>query len=202
MTIPNQTKKCNKCGEIKNLTEFGDRHTNKDGKHGACLSCSRQDTYKRRQAAKGQPLTAQDIERFWAKVNKGEPNACWEWQGSRSKSGHGRFGKAGTPLLVHRIAYELANGPIPEGLLVIHSCFNAPCCNPAHLRVGTYHDNNMDTAISGRHWAQKLTPEDVIEIRRLEKEGVNTHDIAKQFGIKEGTVRDIAVYKRSWTWLK
>lgn len=44
----------------------------------------------------------------------------------------------------HRVAYEIANGPIPDDLWVLHSCDNPPCCNPSHLRVGTYKDNVRD----------------------------------------------------------
>lgn len=48
----------------------------------------------------------------------------------------------GKKLYVHRIAWELANGPIPEGKIVDHACANRACVNVAHLRLATYSQNN------------------------------------------------------------
>ena len=43
---------------------------------------------------------------------------------------------------VHRLAYEFANGPIPEGLHIDHLCRNRLCCNPEHLEAVTQAENN------------------------------------------------------------
>ena len=42
---------------------------------------------------------------------------------------------------VHVIAYELANGPVPEGKEIDHRCLNRLCVNPAHLRLATHAQN-------------------------------------------------------------
>jgi hypothetical protein len=63
---------------------------------------------------------------------------CLVWRGS-SIRGYGSIGYKSHNYRVHRLAYRIANGPIPPGLQVIHSCDNGLCCNPLHLRVGTNH---------------------------------------------------------------
>ncbi len=75
---------------------------------------------------------------------------CWEWQGHVSSRGYGRFRDAKRVTAAHRIAYELAKGPIPDGLVVMHACDNRRCVNPSHLSVGTYADNNRDMMAKGR----------------------------------------------------
>lgn len=94
-------------------------------------------------------------ERFWSKVAKGAPDTCWEWQASRNNHGYGQFGIAspdGPRRMVgaHRVAWELTNGPIPDGQEVCHRCDNPPCCNPADLFLGTQQDNLDDAASKGR----------------------------------------------------
>ena len=58
-----------------------------------------------------------------------------------------RFG--GTSTRAHRIAWQIAYGPIPAGLLVLHTCDNPGCVNPVHLYIGTQKDNMRDMSIRG-----------------------------------------------------
>jgi hypothetical protein len=78
------------------------------------------------------------------------PSECWEWIGPRTDRGYGHLVINKKNKRAHRVAYELAVGPIPAGLVVMHRCDNPPCCNPAHLSVGTVAENNADAARKGR----------------------------------------------------
>ena len=52
----------------------------------------------------------------------------------------------------HRVAWEAHNAqPIPEGMVVMHSCDNPACVNPEHLSIGTPKDNTHDMIAKGRH---------------------------------------------------
>lgn len=81
---------------------------------------------------------------------------CWLWTGPTSADGYGylRIGSRsdGTrgSVRIHRLAYELAHGPVPKGLCVCHSCDHPQCINPAHLWVGTRAQNNADRVRKGR----------------------------------------------------
>jgi DNA invertase Pin-like site-specific DNA recombinase len=54
-----------------------------------------------------------------------------------------------------------------------------------------------DMALKLRAGRRRLSPENVIEIRRLYADGADRQDVADRFGIKKGTVYDIAL-RRSW----
>ncbi len=91
-------------------------------------------------------MIKQDI--FMNHVIKTGLNTCWKWRGAKLKHGYGRYSGG---LLAHRIAYELLVGPIPESLLVLHSCDNPECTNPKHLFLGTHSDNAKDMVSKGRN---------------------------------------------------
>lgn len=80
-------------------------------------------------------------ERFWVKVDKSDN--CWIWIASL-RNGYGAINPgrhSSTPLYAHRVSYEWANGPIPEGMQVDHACHNRACVNPDHLRLATNKQN-------------------------------------------------------------
>lgn len=70
---------------------------------------------------------------FWARVDRGDPLRCWPWKLSKTPAGYGQLSSRGRQLYAHRVAYELATGPIPKGLVIDHLCRNRACCNPSHL---------------------------------------------------------------------
>ena len=117
--------------------------------------------------------------------------ACWPWTLSTKSGGYGRIMDGKRALLAHRVAFEVANGPIPDGLFVCHLCDNRICCNPAHLWLGTAADNNHDRDIKGRAARQtgenngraRISAADAIRIREMRRAGLLHHEIAGRFGI-------------------
>lgn len=91
--------------------------------------------------------------RYWARVDRSAgPDACWPWTGSTDRKGYGHVNRPKlkpSPMLAHRYAWQLAHGD-PGALCVLHRCDRPPCCNPAHLFLGTVADNNADMRAKGR----------------------------------------------------
>lgn len=84
--------------------------------------------------AAGMPTlpTRSASERFWEKVD--QTDACWIWLGARHRLGYGQLrGESGKLVYAHRYSYELAEGKIPDGLVLDHLCRTPECVNPRHL---------------------------------------------------------------------
>lgn len=129
------------------------------------------------------------ISKFWRKINRVGENDCWIWLRGTSRN-YGGFSLAGKYVSAHRFAWEITNGPIPSGLDVLHRCDNPPCCNPAHLFLGTQADNNRDMVRKGRHVSlsgdqhySRIHPE---KLARGLKNGMNTHPEKRLRGEKNG----------------
>lgn len=88
----------------------------------------------------------------WTETSDG----CWEFNGARS-AGYGRLWLNGRMRTAHRTAYEAWVGPVSDKQVVMHSCDNPPCINPAHLRAGTQADNLADMTAKGRRGTTKKT---------------------------------------------
>jgi hypothetical protein len=89
-------------------------------------------------------------ESFWSRVNRAGDGECWEWQGPLYRNGYGAISINGIKTRAHRYSFELHKGPIPAGKMILHSCDNRRCVNPAHLRPGTAKDNIQDAIARGR----------------------------------------------------
>jgi len=91
-------------------------------------------------------------DRLWEKVDtSGGFAECWPFTGRIvHEFGYGRLSYKHKQISAHRLAWETTHGAIPDGLWVLHSCDNPPCCNPGHLFLGTVADNQRDMAQKGR----------------------------------------------------
>lgn len=131
-------------------------------------------------------------DRFWKKVERSGADECWLWAGCKIK-GYGQFLRGGGQrVYAHRFAYELARGPIPEGMLVLHRCDNPPCCNERHLFLGSDLDNMRDKVAKGRQARERrngngrLTDGQVAELRAMRTSGATLETLGRHFGISMG----------------
>lgn len=82
------------------------------------------------------------VERLLEKLIPDPVTGCLNWAGAKNLKGYGRIKETRGPTrLPHRVAYEIARGTIPEGLVIDHLCRNPACCNPDHLEAVTLREN-------------------------------------------------------------
>lgn len=146
--------------------------------------------------------------RFWSKVDVRDEDECWEWRASRGPLGYGQFGVATSrPARAHRVSFALANGVNPGDGVVMHSCDNPPCVNPAHLSLGTHADNATDKVAKRRHsWPARsgeangrcrLSDEQADDVRRRLTEGQTYRSIGELYGISDGTISHIRTARKA-----
>jgi len=149
--------------------------------------------------------------RFMSKVDKDGPTvahvdglgSCWIWIAYRRRDGYGQMRVGGRMLSAHRVSYELHNGPVPNGLCVLHRCDVPGCVNPTHLFLGTKADNNRDRnakqrhASGEQHGSARLSAANVLEIRKLYAAGgVFQRELGKRFGVTTMSISHILSRKR------
>lgn len=153
-------------------------------------------------------------ERFWCKVKIGGADECWHWTSGLFNDGDG-YGKFAVCMgahkkiikhryRAHRVAYFLTHKNLPEHLCVCHTCDNPPCCNPAHLFLGTPRQNAYDRndkqrdAKGEQHGMHKLTADQVREIRRLRAtQRISQTALGKMFGVSHN---QIGMIERRLNW--
>ena len=107
---------------------------------------------------------------FWARFERSE-EGCLEWTGGHSNMGYGAVLWEGKVWRVHRLAWTLAMGPIPDGMLVCHHCDNTNCSEPAHLFLGTQQDNVIDSFAKGRRsWHKPIADARLAQARMKARE--------------------------------
>lgn len=130
---------------------------------------------------------------------------CILWEGATKNEGYGYVKRGGKNIFAHRLAYQAANGTIPEGMVVRHTCDTPSCINPEHLVLGTQADNINDMyerkrdrhATGEAHGRAKLTVDDVNFIRtnykRYSKKW-NLITLGAKFSVDPSTVKDALNY--------
>lgn len=127
------------------------------------------------------------------------PGGCWYWTGAVSSTGYGTVRFEGKVRKAHHVAYLMAGGALPEsgsgrqGFVVMHTCDNRLCVNPAHLKLGTQKQNVHDAQRKGRgpQWAdtrpcrQRFDRE---EARKLREQGLTYKQIGTRLGVRDTSV--------------
>jgi hypothetical protein len=150
------------------------------------------------------------LERLNRYIKKSNTNDCHYWVGSLTrKGGYGniKIREKGNRdnikiFKAHRLIYEFLVGPIGDKH-VLHKCDNPQCVNPKHLFLGTHQDNMRDmvqkrrTAYGVKSKSAKLTPHDVIEIRKLyARGGHTTRSLGAKYGVDGKHIHNIITGKK------
>jgi hypothetical protein len=144
--------------------------------------------------------------RFYEKTIP-EPNSgCLLWTACLMHFGYGGFAIPAVDgtytARAHRVAWEMVNGPIPDGVNVLHKCDVPACVNVDHLFLGTQKDNVDDMIEKGRgihgedHWSTRLQDSQVKEIRsRWPAESLSA--LGREYGVSTTTIWRIA-HRKNW----
>ena len=143
------------------------------------------------------------MQRFYDKTKRNPTTGCLEWTAC-TRGGYGLIKVDGKHVNAHRVAWELAYGPIPAGLWVLHRCDNPACVEPSHLFLGTPADNTRDAMTKRRlvnppspRGRGKLNPVAVRVIRYFHAKGVSQRKLARLHGVSKSTVGNV-VHRKTW----
>lgn len=124
---------------------------------------------------------------------------CINHTGYVGRNGYGQKKYKGKVVAAHRLAYAIARGVdvFTMGGSVLHSCDNALCVNPEHLRLGTHSENMRDMVIRSRNAACiKLSDEAVSHIRATAVVGTrhapgNIDALAELYGVHRASIMNV-----------
>jgi hypothetical protein len=140
------------------------------------------------------------IERFHSKYLINDETGCWEWKKPNLYHGYGEIRIKGKTIKAHQFSYQHYNGPLVEGLIICHNCFNKKCVRPDHLRQDTLSSNSLDNVLENKQGKQILTIENVIEIKKslqFPYRGIQ-RDLAKKYNVLNQTINEIKM-GRNWS---
>lgn len=132
---------------------------------------------------------------------------CWIWTGpkhggKKNPSGYGQMTRKelGPAMPAHRASWILNKGPIPDGMMVCHTCDNRICVNPSHLYLGTNGDNMRDRSLRGYVHQMRLNEAKVREMRQLRQQGWSWRKLAARYDVHVNAVVE-ATMGRSWAYV-
>ncbi len=152
--------------------------------------------------------------RFMALVSAVPESGCWLWLGCITRVGYGLFNNGEKNRSAHRASHELFKGPIPENMMVLHTCDVKSCVNPNHLYLGDASQNAKDAVERGqkptgdRHWRRqqpdrqkgddaphrKLTS---VQVREILASLESQTTLSKKYGVSIQQIHRI-VHRQSW----
>lgn len=130
-------------------------------------------------------VAGESLARFLAKVDIGNTDECWEWEGYQDPDGYGSISIAGeySPhRLMARFIYDI--DAVDEEIETHHTCNNRACCNPAHLKlVDTDEHYRLHSGARKR-----LDPDQVREIRERYRDGESQRSISEDFPVQNSMI--------------
>lgn len=140
-------------------------------------------------------------EKALGRVDRSNPDGCWEWPGSHDGFGYGMLrikldGKWITRRVHRVVAVGLGLLSPDSEAIILHTCDNPPCINPRHFRFGSRADNNADRDRKGRqrslrgsaHYSAKLSEEVVHLARQMHANGLSATSLAARFEVHLSTM--------------
>ncbi len=157
------------------------------------------------------PLTESEISRFKRQLEKvslpdhiqdrslGDCLVFTGDAGRRASGKHPRMRIRENLYFAHRIAWHIANGPIPDGLVIMHACDQLGCVNIKHLSCDTQTSNTKDRDRKGRQRTlrgqdnghSKLSEANVIEIIERLTAGETGVELAAAFKVRTSLISQI-----------
>lgn len=118
---------------------------------------------------------------LYAIEDRGYTTPCWIWR-LACVNGYGRWGKE----WAYKRMYVQLRGPVPKGLHLDHLCQVRACVNPDHLEPVTPRENRR------RGGQERLTSEQVSEIRQRLADGELQRSIAQRYGVTQSHISRIS----------
>lgn len=136
-----------------------------------------------------------------AKVIPVPETGCWLATRFNGRWNYGALTIRGRSMGLHRWAWTIFHGEIPEGKMVCHKCDTPQCSNPDHLFLGDGSDNQKDSVTKGRQWGPRLkgetngrarlTAEQVRELRALPAPIRNYPALCEKYGVTRACIRSV-----------
>jgi hypothetical protein len=125
-------------------------------------------------------------------------DGCWIWHDLLTPGGYGVVSDRGHTEFAHRAAWRLANGDIPNGMIVSHICHRPACVRPDHLTLETQSDNIARMYAAGRgangsrHHKAKLTE---LQATAILHSTASNAALAQEYAVSQSLIKQIRARK-------